>query len=288
MYGRGPFLRRGSIQGAFHESPLWRCSPPSGETTPSFASDWGTGEMGYSWKYRYLTEQRERALAYLFDVSKRQPIHDALRTYHYKHWKLEKPLNYLRSKISNFDRDLRNQDLYGGVFEEDGEELEKNHRSVERVIPPVMKGEKGDILTRMNSLLELRHQLENEEREKNEMEERSREEICEEFDEWTEEMVKKNADLREGKIEEEEGNDFEERDPLAHLTSEELNLLAEELYPKTYYQEQMERELFEKILRYRNIHSPRLSYNHIPEEERKLWSSWYLRHLSTHDTTEVV
>jgi hypothetical protein len=40
---------------------------------------WGPGEGGQSWKARDLAERRDRAMEYLFDASKRQPLHDGLR-----------------------------------------------------------------------------------------------------------------------------------------------------------------------------------------------------------------
>ena len=40
---------------------------------------WASGSGGVDWKGRDLDERRDQALEFLFDVSKRQPIHDGLR-----------------------------------------------------------------------------------------------------------------------------------------------------------------------------------------------------------------
>jgi hypothetical protein len=40
---------------------------------------WSRGDGGYDWKQRHLTEKRSLAMDFMFDVSKRTPIHDGVR-----------------------------------------------------------------------------------------------------------------------------------------------------------------------------------------------------------------
>lgn len=40
---------------------------------------WDDGSAGFEWKQRHLSEKRDMALSYMTDISRRQPIHDAIR-----------------------------------------------------------------------------------------------------------------------------------------------------------------------------------------------------------------
>jgi hypothetical protein len=65
---------------------------------------WDNGSGGLHWKERHLTERRDRALEYMFDVTKRKPITDGLR----------------EQSLRNQDRlRLKNDEIGGAVNRDD-------------------------------------------------------------------------------------------------------------------------------------------------------------------------
>eukprot|EP00759_Apiculatamorpha_spiralis_P027214 PhF_6_TR30145/c0_g1_i1/m.44119 len=205
-------------------------------TTPSeihnnsdetFRSHWRPGQGGYEWKTRYLEENRERAVSFMFDVTKR----DSLRRY-----AVSTPptvLENLKSDLSEYDKDLDAQKLRGD--------------------------EGGDAFYHLNQHMLRRASLEADLRgdpsssdHSNDHDHGGGEELAEE---WTGE------------------------DSLDHLTEEEINTLMEEFYPKSMHSSAEEHKLMQEVLRTRKAMSTKLSYRTIPQQERNLWSAWYLRHV---------
>mmetsp|Transcript_21817 Transcript_21817/g.33903 ORF Transcript_21817/g.33903 Transcript_21817/m.33903 type:complete len:220 (-) Transcript_21817:44-703(-) len=208
----------------------------------SWKSQWRDGEDGFAWKTRYLDEQRSRAQDFLFDVSKRQPIHDSIREYHKKTWNEHKPVDSLRDALSQYDSDLRDHKLRAGSLgdfyasqQDDGKQ-----KSLPDTDPE-------DVLSKVVRAKETTERLRNDERSLFQTDNYAAEDIV---------------------------------DTLSYLSKDDLALLVEEFYPKTHRARQTESELMKDVMRTRKTMSPKHSYSKIPQQERTTWSPWYLRHLS--------
>ncbi|KNH04703.1 1A family penicillin-binding protein [Perkinsela sp. CCAP 1560/4] len=214
----------------------------------SWKSHWTDGENGFDWKNRYLEEQRSRALDFLFDVSKRKPIHDSIREYHQKTWGESTPVEGLHDKLSEYDPDLREQKRRAGVLGKfyTATALEKDENSNLLPEPDV-----EDIFSTF-----MRGQAAHDQFRKAESTDNS--------------MPRPESDCGAEDV----------ADTLAHLSKEDLDLIADEFYPKTTVSRTIENDLMKDVLRCRKSMSPKYSYAKIPQQERTTWSPWYLRHLT--------
>ena len=77
----------------------------------AWSTHWRRGDGGYDWKHRHLTESRDRAMTFLFDVSKRRAIHDAIRRHSDGGLGA---LHGLKAQLSEYDPALREKRLRGG------------------------------------------------------------------------------------------------------------------------------------------------------------------------------
>ena len=220
---------------------------------PTWKSHWKDGEGGFEWKNRYLDEQRSRAMDFLFDVSKRKPIHDSIREYHNHLWNESAPVDGLRDAVHDYDPDLREQKMRAGVMGDLYSASARADSDAQRSLP---ENESEDIFSKIAHA----------------------------------QSIKAKSFVEEAERDHTGGyapcgmEDF--GDALEHLSGEDLELLADEFCPKTTHVRMEEKKLMSDVMGCRRTMSPRLSYAKIPQQERTTWSPWYLRHVTKPDKDE--
>jgi len=196
-------------------------------------------------------------MSFLFDVTKRQPLHEAVRRHSAAGMGT---LHRLRNDLAEYDPALRERKMHGRT-DENG-----------------VRGGQPDVLHEVYRMSSERQRLQDEEA-------MDMDPVSSSQGGPVAENERRSADIVEDSEEEEEDkavdpNDVTAASGLENLTEEEMALLTAEFYPPTYFATNEQHRLMDEILRVRQRQSPKLSYSHIPEAERNVWSAWYLRHLA--------
>eukprot|EP00760_Papus_ankaliazontas_P000934 PhM_4_TR10320/c0_g1_i1/m.20013 len=229
--------------------------PPSFDDDSTFSStfqsQWRSGDVGQQWKQRYLDERRSRAHDYLFDITKRVPIHNSVRQHSEQS---SSRLSHLHAEIVNYDPDLRDERLQGG------------------------RGGHADVMHDVYRMEMQRQKLEDD------MDDEDRKEAFRKhfgYDDDTFDVAYGGGD--DGEVDDEAHGEGNLLNALDSLSSEDIALLMDEFYPKTYGASAEENEIMGSLLRVRKGLSESKSFAHLPEQERNTWSAWYLRHMARKD-----
>ena len=216
----------------------------------TYRGHWKDGENGFEWKHRYLSEQRSRAMDFLFDVSKRKPIHDSIRDYHKIMWNESAPVDGLRDAVHEYDEDLREKKLRAGVMGDFYNASARTEKGADTKLP---ENETEDIFGKIAYAQTVQAQS----------------------------AIDENKST--GGLPSEPCSMEDFHDTLDFLSADDLELLADEFRPKTTHTRINEQQLMNNVMRCRKTMSPKHSYAKIPQQERTTWSPWYLRHLTQRD-----
>lgn len=207
------------------QPPGARPSPGLAERHESGEVRWGRGDGGLEWKERELTDRRDRAMEFLFDVSKRRPIHDSLRA--------QAALNERRLRMPSEGTETVTDATATAVLMDSIQSImEREEMEAERLSDDDVRAARAS-----NALLH--------------------------------DTVQELLDI---------GDEGAAGDSLAHLSAEDVHMLAEELFGDASASAEERRA---KLLRewFKLRRGGQAGYGALQREEQTMWNPFYLKHL---------
>jgi hypothetical protein len=187
---------------------------------------WGRGDGGLDWKTRDLSDRRDRAMEYLFDVAKRRPIHDGLRAQAaLNERRLRMPVEAAEDVQDATATAVLMDSLRSAMDRDDADGAELSTSEI-------------DAARASNALLH--------------------------------DTARELGAMDEGLL----------ADSVAHLSPDDVAMLAEELYGDASVSADARRaKLLREWFRLRRGGGAHLGYGSLQREERTAWHPWYLKDL---------